>query len=677
MKRVGIAALVAVAACLAGAAGAQSAPPAGELKFEIDALDRSADPCSDFYQYACGNWLAKNPVPADRSLWSRYNQMANLNQKRLTAILEQAAQARSGRSPEEQKIGDYYAACMDETGIEAKGLAPLQPEMARIAAVKNRGQLIAEIAHLNNLGVNVPFDFYPDQDMKDSSQVIAVVDQGGLGMADPERYTDAGAEAVAVRQRYLEHLKREFVLLGDSPGDADSAAQAALRLETALARASMTRLQRRDREKQYHKLGAADLGALTPNFSWKQYFAAIGLARVQVVNVNVPGFLQAFDSLLASAPLEDWKNYLRWHLVHVATPALPAAFVSEGFDFEGRVLRGLTEMPARAERCQDLVDRDLGEAEGKLYVQAWFPESSRQGVLHLVGLLKQAMKEDIQTLPWMTAATRQQALAKLDTIGVKIGHPETWRDYSSLRIVRGDALGNAFRSLSFEFRRQLGKVGRPVDRGEFYELPQSIEGYHDNPLNEVVFTAGILQPPFYDPRMDDAVNFGICGGVIGHELTHAFDDQGRKWDGHGNLRDWWTPEDAAQYQQRASCFVQEYSQFPAVDDLKVDGQLTLGENIADNGGLHLAYLAFIADLAGKDPAEIDGFTPEQRFFLAWGQIRCANVTDARARSLARTDPHSPGRWRVNGVVSNMPEFAKAFHCPTTAPMVRKDSCRIW
>ncbi|HYX68656.1 MAG TPA: M13 family metallopeptidase [Terriglobales bacterium] len=677
MKRVGFVALVALVTCLAGAAAAQSAPPAGELKFEIDALDRGADPCADFHQYACGNWLAHNPVPADRSLWSRYNQMANLNQQRLTAILQQAAQPRPGRSPEEQKIGDYYASCMDDAGIEAQGLDPLRPELARIAAVKSRAQLVEEIAHLNSLGVNVPFDLYPDQDMRDSSRTIAFVDQGGLGMRDPERYTDAGAEAVALRQKYLEHLKREFVLLGDSPGDAGSAAQAVLRLETALAQASWTRLQRRDREKQYHLLTLAQLTALTPGFSWKEYFAGIGLARVQVVNVSVPGFLEGFNALLGSTPLEDWKNYLRWHLVQVATPALPAAFVSEGFDFEDKALRGLTQMPSRAERCQSQVDRDLGEAEGKLYVEAYFPESSRQGVLRLVGLLKLALKQDIQTLPWMTAATRQQALAKLDTIGVKIGHPETWRDYSSVRIARGDALGNALRSLSFEFHRQLAMIGKPVDRGQFYELPQSIEGYHDNPLNEVVFTAGILQPPFFDPRMDDAVNFGICGGVIGHELTHAFDDQGRKWDGQGNLRDWWTPEDASQYQQRASCFAQEYSQFTAVDDLKVDGQLTLGENIADNGGLHLAYLALTADLAGKDPAEIDGFTPQQRFFLAWGQIRCANVTEARARSLARTDPHSPGRWRVNGVVSNMPEFAQAFHCPATAPMVRKDACRIW
>ena len=561
--------------------------------------------------------------------------------------------------------------------MSTKGLSALQPELARIAAVKSRAQLVAEIAHLNDLGVNVPFDLYSDQDMKDSSQVIAVADQGGLGMRDPERYTDTDAEAVALRQKYLEHLKREFVLLGDSPGDADAAAQAVLRLETALAQASLTSVQRREREKQYHKFTLAELGALTPGFSWKQYLAGVGAPSVQGVNVSVPAFLEVFNSLLVSTPLEDWKNYLRWHLVHVATPALPAAFVSEGFDFEGKALRGLSQMPGRAERCQDLVDRDLGEAEGKLYVQAYFPESSRQGVLHLVGLLKLALKEDIQTLPWMTAATRQQALAKLDIIGIKIGHPERWRDYSSLRIVRGDALGNAFRSLSFEFHRQMAMIGKPVDRGQFYELPQSIEGYHDNPLNEVVFTAGILQPPFFDPRMDDAVNFGICGGVIGHELTHAFDDQGRKWDGQGNLRDWWTEEDAAQYQQRAACFVHEYSQFTAVDDLKVDGQLTLGENIADNGGLHLAYLALMADLAGKAPAEIDGFTPQQRFFLAWGQIRCSNVTEQRARSLARTDPHSPGRWRVNGVVSNMPEFARAFHCPAAAPMVRKDACRIW
>ncbi len=651
--------------------------PSHPLKFEIDALDRSADPCSDFYQYACGGWLARNPAPPDRSLWSRYSEMRDLNQERVRGLLENASRPGDGRSPEERKVGDYYASCMDETRIEAGGLSALKPELERIASVKTREQLVGEIARLQSLGVNVPFNFTSDQDLKDSSRVIAWADQGGLGMADPERYTDSDPEAAALRGKYQEHLKREFALMGDAPGEAGAAAEAVLRLETALARASWTRVQRRDRERQDHKLPLARLGALTPHFPWRQFLAGIQAPPVREINVTVPGFFEALDRLLATAPLAEWRSYLRWHLVHVATPLLPAAFVAEGFEFEGKALNGLEQPPSRGERCQELIDRDLGEAEGKLYVQAYFSEDSRREVLRLIGLLRGALRDDIQSLPWMTESTRREALAKLDAIGVKIGHPETWRDYSSLRIVRGDALGNAFRSLAFEFRRQLAMIGDPVDRGQWYELPHSIEGYHDNPLNEIVFTAGILQPPFFDPRVDEAVNLGICGGVIGHELTHGFDDEGRKFDARENLRDWWTPDDAARYRQRAACFVRQYSQYPAVGGLKVDGQLTLGENIADNGGLRLAYEALATDLAGRDPPEIDGFTARQRFFLGWAQIRCANVTDQRARSLARTDPHSPGRWRVNGVVSNMPEFAEAFRCPATSPMVRKNPCRIW
>ncbi len=643
------------------------------LRFDVQAVNRSADPCADFYQYACGGWLKRNPIPSDRSYWAVFQQMRDVNQRRVAAILDQAAHA--PQSKDEQRIGDYYSSCLDQSALEDIGLKSLRAEFDRIDAVKNLNDLAEELVHIHALGSDALFSLSPDQKLEDSTQVIAYFDQSGLNLPEPGYYTSDDAENAKARAEYRAHLKVEFELIGESPDRARAAADNVLKIEVALAQAELTPVERRDRKLWYHEMTLAQLQELAPALPWKAYFAAVQIESHAVVNVAVPRYMQAVNTLLSTQPIGAWKDYLRWELLRVATPELPRRFRDADFDFFEHTLRGVKIEPSREQQCTDLTNRDLGEAVGRNYVDRYFPESSKAQVLQLAERMRAAMRSDIEQASWMSAKTRAEALRKLALIRVMIGYPEHWRDYSQLTIKRGDALGNLLRAQEFEFRRQLAKIGRPVDRDEFYELPQSVEGYHDNPLNEVVFTAGILQPPFFDPHMDDAVNFGLAAAVMGHELSHAFDDSGHKFDGLGNMRNWWTAEDAAHYNERAACFVRQYSAYTVVDDVKVNGQLTLGENIADNGGLQLAHIAF----AGQPPsnAPIDGYTPEQRFFLAWAQWRCMNITDERARELARDDPHSPGKFRVNGVVSNMPAFAQAYKCKKGDKMVNPNPCRIW
>jgi putative endopeptidase len=656
----------------------------GTLRFDIGAVDKSADPCGDFYQYACGGWMKHNPIPSNRAYWAVFQQMRDVNQKRVAAILEESAEgARNSEetpgSADRKRIGDYYRSCMDEKSIEAKDLGPLRAELEKIDAIRNVNDLATEVGRLQGLGTDALFGAYPDQKLEDATQVILYLDQSGLNLPEVGYYTSDDGDMVKARAGYRAHLQWEFELLGEKPEHAAAAADDVVKIESTLARAELTPVERRDRKLWYHETTLSELRKLAPAFPWETYFATIGVSANRSMNVAVTKYMEAINGLVEGMPTDAWKEYLRWELVRVATPELPKRFRDAEFDFYQHTLGGVKEESPRVEQCTAQTNQGIGEAVGREYVKRYFASSSKARVVEMVGRITEALRSDFEQIPWMSAKTRQEAIRKLELLRAMIGYPEHWRDYSQLTTTRGDALGNLFRAQGFEFRRQLAKIGQPVDRGEFYELPQSVEGYHDNPLNEIVFTAGILQPPFFDPQIDDAVNFGLAGAVMGHELSHAFDDKGHQFDGEGNMRNWWTPEDAAHYDDRAACFVRQYSAYTAVDDLKVNGQLTLGENIADNGGMQLAYMAFenAAHSKSVEERKIDGYTPEQRFFLGWAQWRCMNITDAKARELARDDPHSPGRWRVNGVVSNMPGFQKAYGCRKGDRMVNAEPCRIW
>ena len=639
-------------------------------------MDRTADPCTDFYQYACGGWRAKNPVPADYSRWGRFEELAERNQKLLREILEASASATS-RAPVEQKIGDYYTSCVDEAAVETAALLPLSPELARVEALGNKEDLALLVARLHQLGTGAVFSFSSQPDLKNSAQMIAAVAQGGLGLPDRDYYLNQDARSVELRAKYAAHLQRMFVLAGSAPAAAESRARAVLEIETALAKASLDRVARRDPYKNYNKLTRKELAALTPSFEWERYLSGRSVPAFDSLNVQNPEFMRAVESLVSGQSLENWRAYLSWNLLRTAAPMLPRAFVDENFDFFGRTLSGQKELRPRWKRCIDAVDGDLGEALGQKYVAKYFPPEARKRMLELVAAIERAMETDLKSLDWMSSATRKRALEKLLAVANKIGYPETWRDYGALKIVRGDALGNSLRSNEFNLNYRLEKIGKPVDPKEWSMTPPTVNAYYSPTMNNINFPAGILQPPFFDAMMDDAVNFGGIGAVIAHELTHGFDDQGRQYDAKGNLSDWWTGQDSKEFERRSQCFVDQYAGYTAVDDVKLNGKLTLGENVADNGGVTLALMALRDTLQGKSPQRIDGFTPEQRLFLSWGQVWCQNITDERARLLAATVPHSPGQYRVNGVVSNSPDFQKAFSCKPGQPMVRQNACRVW
>jgi endothelin-converting enzyme/putative endopeptidase len=637
-------------------------------------MDRSADACTDFYQFACGGWVAKNPVPADRASWSRFEELQDRNNETLRRILDAAA---AGRDPASNKIGDYYASCMDEAAINAKGAAPLEPLLKKIDELASVTDLSPLVAELHTLGVNVFFSFGSESDFKDAAMVMAIADQGGLGLPDRDYYVRDDAKSVELRTQYVAHVAKMFALLNAPQAQADASARHVMAIETALAKGALDTTSRREPTMIYHKLTPTELQELTGRFDWSRYFAGLGAPPVYALNVTEPDFFKAMGQVLASTPLDQIKSYLRWQTAHAAAPVMPATFVEENFRFFGTILTGAKELRPRWKRCVQYTDADLGEALGQAFVKEAFGPQAKADTLKMVHELEAALETDIHQLTWMTDATKKEALVKLHAITDKIGYPERWRDYGALTIVRGDALGNSQRSNAFAFRRQLNKIGKPVDKTEWEMTPPTVNAYYNPLQNNINFPAGILQPPFYGAKTDAAVNFGGAGAVIGHELTHGFDDEGRQFDARGNLKDWWTPADGKTFDERAQCFADEYAGFTAVDDVKLNGKLTLGENTADNGGLRISLMAYLARTAVEPATTLDAFTPEQRVFLGWGQVWCENVRPERARMLAQTNPHSPGRYRVNGVLSNMPEFQKAFACKAGAPMVRPTQCRVW
>ncbi|MDE3154919.1 MAG: M13 family metallopeptidase [Acidobacteriota bacterium] len=661
-----------------GALEARAAGAAGALKaFDVSAMDRTVSPCTDFYQYACGAWMKNNPIPADQSQWGRFGELVEHNRDVLHGILEAAEKPSASRDADTQKIGDYYAACMDAPAIDARGLKPLDGELARIAALTSKAGLPAEIARLHEIGAGPLFQFGSEQDFKNATEVIGGLDQGGLGLPDRSYYLKDDARSKDLRAKYVAHVQQMFALMGEPAAQAAADAQTVMRIETALAKDSLDRVDRRDPAKIYHRTTMKALLGMTPDFDWHAYFTAAGAPPLESLNVAVPGFFSGMDALVKATSLADWKTYLRWQLVHANASLLSTPFVDASFDFYGRTLSGQQENQPRWKRCVRYTDQDLGEALGKAFVAKTFGADGKARTLKMVEALEAALGRDIKDLPWMTEATKQAALVKLRAIANKIGYPDHWRDYSTLRIARNDALGNSLRANAFEFKRDLAKIGKPVDRGEWGMTPPTVNAYYNPQMNDINFPAGILQPPFFDKNADDAVNFGGIGAVIGHEMTHGFDDEGRQFDAHGNLKDWWTPTDAKQFQARADCLVKEYSSFSPVPGVHVNGQLTLGENTADNGGVRIALMALESALDGQQRGKIDGFTPEQRFFIEYGQIWCENTRPETARLRATIDPHSPGRFRVNGTLGNMPEFQKAFGCKDTDPMVRHPACRVW
>jgi len=647
---------------------------------ELTILDKTCKPCEDFYHYASGDWLAKNPVPAAYPSWGRFNELAERNRELLHQILEQsAANTQASTGSNERKIGDFYASCMDEKQINAAGASPLIMEFVRINAVQSVRELQSEVARLQGLGVRALFNFGSTQDAKNSSTVIGGADQGGLGLPDRDYYTKADDKSKQIRQQYEEHVAKMLALAGDDGAKAASEAKAIVELETRLADASMTRVERRDPEKIYHKMNRSDLRALTPNWSWEDYFQEIGYTNIDSVDVTAPKFFETMSQALQETPLDTWKTYLRWHLVNSTAPYLSDTFVDEDFNFKGRVLQGTKELLPRWKRCVSATDRQLGEALGQIYVQKYFPPEARARALEMVNHLIEALHDDLQTLPWMGPATRKQALAKLAAFTRKIGYPDKWRDYSDYAVDRGQYALNQMRGAQFEFKRDLNKIGKPVDRTEWDMTPPTVNAYYNPEMNEIVFPAGILQPPFFDRNADDASNYGAMGAVIGHEMTHGFDDEGRKFDAQGNLRGWWTPEDEKNFNERAACVEKQFDNYAVQDDIHENGKLVLGESIADLGGLNLAYRALRKAEKGKKPALIGGFTADQRFFLAFAQIWASNDRPEFERLMVNTNPHPLGRFRAIAPPSNMPEFARAFGCKEGDAMARPSAirCQIW
>ncbi|HJQ40861.1 MAG TPA: M13 family metallopeptidase [Thermoanaerobaculia bacterium] len=645
---------------------------------DVPSLDKSADPCVDFYQFSCGGWMVNNPIPADQARWSVYGKTTNENAQYLWGILEEASNPEAARTAVQTQIGDYFAACMNEPAIEKLGAKPLKPTLDEIAKLKSRKELAAYLAklHATTYTSGYLFGFGSTQDFGDATQVIAQTGSGGLGLPDRDYYTKTDAKSQEIRDKYLAHVAKMLELTGSTKAQAKTDAQSVMAIETALAKASLTRVERRDPYKVYHMMKVAELQKITPSFEWSSYLGKRSL-NVATLNVTQPKFYEEVEKQIASAPLSQWKAYLRWHAVHDLAPYLSSSFVKEDFDFYRKTLRGVPAIPPRWKTCVRLVDRDLGEALGQEFVRRTFTPETKAKTVEMTMLVEKAMETEIQALDWMTDETKKRAMEKLHSIVNKVGYPDRWRDYSGLEIKRNDFFGNAVRATAFENKRDLNKIGKLVDRGEWGMTPPTVNAYYNAQMNDINFPAGVLQPPLYDPKMDAAPNYGNTGATIGHELTHAFDDEGRKFDAKGNLKDWWTEADAKAFEERADCVRNQYSNYVVVDDVKINGKLTSGEDIADIGGTLLAYIAWKEATSSEDLKPIDGFTPDQRFFIGMAQWACSNTRPEDLRANAITDPHSPPRYRINGVVSNLPQFRRAFNCGETAKMVNEKECKAW
>ncbi|MGH9774529.1 MAG: M13 family metallopeptidase [Candidatus Acidiferrales bacterium] len=648
--------------------------------FDLANLDRSVSPCDNFYQFADGGWIKSHEIPAAYPSWGSFNALLDHNQEQLRTILEEEAKNTNAQEGTiGQKVGAYYASCMNEDAIEAAGTKPLDAEFARIAKISSVKDLEAEIAHLHSVGVDAMFRFGSTQDFKDSKSEIGGAFQGGIGLPDRDYYLKDDDKSKTLRDAYQKHVHNMFQLLGDDDATATAEAKTVMDIETNFSKASMDRVARRKPENVYHKMDLAQLGALTPDFSWSAYFEGIGYPEIHSVNVGMPDFFKNLNADLNSISLADWKTYLRWQLVHAAAPALPAKFVNENFDFYGRALTGTKELLPRWKRCVQSTDRRLGEALGQLYVKRYFPPASKAAALKMVHNLIEALREDLATLDWMSPETRAKATKKLDAIQLKIGYPDKWRDYSAFHVTRGAYIENVQRGEKFDFDYEVRKIGKPVDRTEWGMTPPTVNAYYSAPMNEIVFPAGILQPPFYDPNVDEALNYGGIGAVIGHEMTHGFDDQGSKFDAAGNLENWWTPDDLKNFQARSECVAKQFDGYVVEPGLNENGHLVLGESIADLGGLTISYAAFQKTAQAREAKPIDGFTPNQRFFLGWALVWANNSRPEFERLMASTNPHPLGKYRAIGPPSNMPVFAEAFGCKAGSGMVRSDEirCRIW
>jgi putative endopeptidase len=677
-NRLRLCVLAVASLCLTAGAAVLLAAGGSSWGFATTNIDKSCKPCDDFYQFAMGGWMKNNPIPADRPSWSTGAELQEKNLAALRQIAESSAAAKAAPGSNEQKVGDFYASCMDIAAIESAGLKPTADTFAAIDAINDRKALLAQIAALHNQGIQAVFDFSSTQDFVDSTRVIGDADQGGLGLPDRDYYTRDDERSKSLRTDYVAHVAKMFQLIGDPPEKAAAESQTVMNIETALAKASMTRVQLRDPQAVYHKLSAAQLKELTPDWPWDAFFAAVGLPGLTETNVGQPDFFKEVNRQLSATSLADWKTYLRWHALHSDAPALTEAIVQENFNFYSKRLVGTAELQPRWKRCVQSVNLNVGEALGQVYVEKYFPPEAKARAKEMVLNLVAALRSDIPTLSWMTPETKKAATAKLEAFNIKIGYPDKFRDYSKLSIDRSSYLLNVRRASAFENTRELGKIGKPVDRNEWGMTPPTVNAYYNPTMNEIVFPAGILQPPFYDPKADDAINYGGMGAVIGHEISHGFDDQGSQFDPRGNLRDWWTGDDRKNFDERATCVEKQFDGYEVEPGLHQNGKLVLGESIGDLGGMAIAYAAYEKSLEGKPrPKDLDGFTPEQRFFLGWAQVWGTNQRPEAARLQANTNPHPLARFRANGPLSDTAAFAAAFGCKKGDAMVREQACKIW